>query len=245
MLVHCPSCDAQMDPQAAACPICLRKRTRQEIFAGLRGEKGNRLGKASFGAGQVLLYLTLAASCAVYFFRHVEPSPSPVKARRMPVEEPQVESAPQPLPEPVIPPAAVLAPALPAAALPVAVPSTHWTFRGSVYDFRDLKPVAGVDVTLRDSSSGSTQRTKTDLRGSFSIKAPKITSGGYVIALAHARYRESYIEDSEPSLLTKDAAARRQTVGRMDEVPLLNILLPTAKEDEVSANYFLVPKGFR
>lgn len=141
------------------------------------------------------------------------------------------------------PPGAPSVPNTPADAVAkVPTPSTHWVVHGKVFNLVDLKAIPGATVLLRDPSAETSVSVRTDSLGAFSIRVPKIESGGYVIAITRRGYRREYIEDSEPSLLTMGKAGRLEMLHLTEESRVLHVpLLPTLDEDSVSANFFLIP----
>lgn len=251
MGVECPSCGTEMDARAEACPVCLRKRTRQEMFAGLRGDKPARSPRGAGGAGRALFYGALGAAAigyVVYKGPNIVTSSAQVAQRgRTTAVLPPLDPQPPPAEaaaraDPSLPPDAHAAPAASAGAPKPAGKSTRWTLRGQVFDLLSLKPVAGAALTFTDTFSGAAYRAQSDAQGAYVVDVPKGSGAAYQVAVRRRGYKADYLEDSEPTFLTRAPAARREAAREMERSAVLHVpLSPPPEADEAAFNFALVP----
>lgn len=250
MGVECPSCATEMDVRAEACPVCLRKRTRQEMFAGLRGEKPPRArGGGGGGTGRALLYGALGAA-AIGYVVYNGPNvalPSARGAGRTTAVLPPLDPQPPPSPPPEAAARAepFLPPAVPAATASPAKPmgnSVRWTLRGQVFDLLSLKPVPGAALTFTDTFSGAAYRVQSDARGAYAVEVPKGQGTAYQVSVRRRGFKTDYLEDSEPTFLSRGPAARREAAREMERSAVLHVpLSPPLEADEAAFNFALVP----
>lgn len=248
MGVECPSCATEMDARAEACPVCLRKRTRQEMFAGLRGDKPARARGGGGGAGRALFYGALGAAAISYV---VYKGPNIVTSPAQGAQRGRTTAVLPPLdPQPPPPEAAAraepsLPPAVPAAVASAAKPmgnSTRWTLRGQVFDLLSLKPVPGAALTFTDTFSGAVYRGQSDARGAYAVAVPKGEGTAYQVSVRRRGFKPDYLEDSEPTFLTRGPAARRESAREMERSAVLHVpLSPPLEADEAAFNFALVP----
>lgn len=255
MGVECPSCGTEMDARAEACPVCLRKRTRQEMFAGLRGDKPARSQRGAGGAGRALFYGALGAAAIGYVVykgpnivtSSAQGAPRGRTTAVLPPLDPQPPAPPSEpgWVDPSLPPAGAAAPAAPAAGAGAPKPAgkaVRWTLRGQVFDLLSLKPVAGAALTFTDTFSGESYRAQSDARGAYAVEVPKGSGAAYQVLVRRRGFKADYLEDSEPSFLTRAPAARREAAREMERSAVLHVpLSPPPEADEAAFNFALVP----
>jgi hypothetical protein len=235
-----------MDAQSEACPVCLRKRTRQEIFAGLRGEKPVRRASAAGSGFKFVVYLLVGgaglAYAAMQWPRVMRDLTAPPK--RVVYDRPPPPQTPPPQETPSTPHEAP--PSAPDS--PAGVPSPKkgeakdWLVRGAVFDLLTLAPLGGVAVSFIETGSGESVRTKSDAGGRFELRLPKDDGAAYKVALTKKGYRDDFLEDSDPSFRVRDLASRRSAAREMDESAVLHVpVSPPVEDDEVELSYALIP----
>lgn len=237
-----------MDVRAESCPVCLRKRTRQEIFAGLRGERPAKPGAAG-GRLRMLVYVSLGAAGIGYaaqrwpaVVRSLTAPPKRVQWERPAVAPP----APDPMTAPVDEAGVPSSPSPPTLGTPPGPqapgPSRLWAVRGKVFDLMTLAPVPGAELRFQDTSSGEVLRARSGADGTYQVSLPKRDGAAYRVSVAKRGFLDDYLEDSEPSFLARDAAARRAAAGEMEVSAVLHVpLSPPLEDDSVEMNYALVP----
>lgn len=246
MTAECPSCGTEMDVKSESCPVCLRKRTRQEIFAGMRGERPSKPGGGS--RGRALLYGGIGMLAIAYVVmkgpakpkRPAAPPPPPESRNPQaptptPSQEPPQRLAPQPGPtknwEPPVPDSLV----------PKKEPASHWTIRGKVFDLLSLKPVPDTAVAFQDTSSGALFKTRSDAEGGYRVVVPKLGGAAYQVTARKRGYKPDHLDDSEPSFMVRDSAARREAAAEMERSAVLHVpLSPPLESDEADFNIVLV-----
>lgn len=251
---RCPSCAAEIDAQVPACPLCMRQRSRAEIFAALRGEPPRaEAAAARAGFGGTLLMLAglaaLAGGSYLYYRKGIslkEADAARVEAQsRARVEEiragaERLEKAEAARAQAAARRSQGEGAARAEAAAPRA--ATHWTVRGEVYDLLQLTPVTGARLTFTSRESGGSAAAVTGPDGRYSVSLAKIESGGYELSVRHKRYGGGYLEDAQPPFRDQDAAKRREALAAFRDSAVLHVpLLPPLEEDLVEHDLVLLP----
>ncbi|MBI5240993.1 MAG: carboxypeptidase regulatory-like domain-containing protein [Elusimicrobia bacterium] len=269
--VKCQGCGAQIDPSATSCPVCLRPRSRPEIMRGIiELQKGPLRRRRS--VLRVFLALGCLAGVALtvwnerawmaphyrayrsffvtwlgldqYPFTPDNKAAQPAgqaAASAPPSEAPSLVTAPPPtapMPEPVAEPPKTSTTAAGAPASP-----DHWALRGLVYDLYTLKPVAKAELTFTSRATGKALRSRTDGKGDFTLRLPRLTEGGYDITVRHPRYLDNFLEEYDPPYKTM-SPERRQHFGAMFlQSEVLHVpYLPSPDEDRPHLDMVLMPR---
>jgi len=161
-------------------------------------------------------------------------SPSPVR-----VEPPSLISAP-PAAAPIPAPAARTD--NPAPPVPQARPD-YWAIRGLVYDLYSLKPVSGARVTFVSRATGERLIARTDSAGHYSLKAPRLSTGGYDVTVRHPRYQDNYLDENEPPYRQMGLERRREAGTLILQSEVLHVpFLPPPDEDHPWLDLVLMPR---
>lgn len=250
---RCPSCAAEIGAQVAACPLCMRQRSRAEIFASLRGEPPREEAAAArAGFGGTLLMLAglavLAGGIYLYYRKGIslkEAAAARVEARsRARVEEVRAEAERLAKAEAARAETAARRSgenSPPRAGAAAARGAAHWTVRGEVYDLLRLSPVSGARLTFTSRDSGGSAAAVTGPDGRYSVALPKLESGGYELSVRHKRYG-GYLEDAQPPFRDQGEAKRREALAAFSGSAVLHVpLLPPMEEDSVEHDLVLLP----
>ncbi|HBL17794.1 MAG TPA: hypothetical protein DD417_13860 [Elusimicrobia bacterium] len=212
-VVICPGCTSEIDAVESACPVCMRPRSQQEVFASLRGGIGDvRSSRSRRRLFLVLGALTIAASLKIG--REIRPP-----GRATEAAEPQRSPAAVPQPD-----------------------GNAWVVEGRVYDLVTLSPVADAQVSFRSVASGDEREAQTDAAGRYRVSLPKIQEGGYAVSFRRQGYGDRYLEDMSPAYESQSAEARREVLTMLDSTKILHVpLLPD--EGETRMEYDMVVRG--
>ena len=253
MPLLCPKCGVQIELDATECGMCLRRRTRKQIFAGYRNVEAAAKGP-SFGEK----YRTWAVIVGLLGVLAV--------GVKINLNEPPAALAPAPVPASSPARAADSGQAgpddkTPAAAAggfmterPAGLPGGFdaesaqgaqgvWTIKGKAYDLISLKEVAGVRLTFKDSETGKGTEVVTDQSGSYSIELKVLKDGGYLAEASHKGYLEDYLEDMEPSYSTQDIVRRKEALNLSATSRILHLpISPESAGSLFQYDIFLLPR---
>lgn len=268
MAIKCPACETPLDPSAVSCPVCLRKRTRAELMQGL---KSARVAQESRRRRPLLVLAAVLAAAAAgwgaYRYRPfllalLQPpaapsqtaAPAPAANARpngasdgsLPLAAPPPAAAPILPPEPAAAPVEAVYTTLPPPNLkkPAKLYGDPevWSVRGDVYDLLSLKPVSGARVVFTSRTDGKSRSVKTDAKGRYRLKLPKLKEGGYNASVSHAAYRPIFLEEMDPPYRTQKAARREDAAQTAVTSQVLHVpFLPEYEQDEVEYGVVLLP----
>lgn len=248
MKVRCASCDTEIERFEVRCPVCLRERTRAEMF----GHAKPAAAKAAGGSFRAfLLMLTGTAAVALGVQLHLQKRQEEATSRERaaaavsvetqaeekreesaPIPEPQREE-PKPVPEPE---AEIFTEGR--AQAPV------WNVSGTVFDLLTLKPAAGARLLFTDLARGKKHAVSADRQGRYRAALPKLLGGGYDLEVRHTAYDGVYVEDSQPSFRAQSKEEREEAYGSFKRTNILHVpLLPPEEQDDVVHDLALLPPG--
>ncbi len=241
----CPKCGSEISPDATECWMCLRRRSRKQIFAGYRNLRSVNKPKLSRTVKALLLIGAVAAAARIAVWKISGPAPesAPTEASRPP-PAPTEASRPPPVPVPV--------PAQETGdpgkdhhkyyALRPPDKKIIWTVHGTAYDLVDLAPIAGAKIVFSDKSSGKAFTVSSGKDGRFSIELKPVADGGYAVSVSHRRYASSYLEDMDPSYLTQSAHRREDALGLFFTSRILHVPIQLIRvENKRRYDVFLAP----
>jgi hypothetical protein len=180
------------------------------------------------------------------------PSQAPAQSQKTASPRPAISGPPSPQAEPPslvsAAPAAVAAPAptLGADAQPPSVKAPrpdYWEVRGLVYDLYSLKPVSGAQVSFVSHETGERLAARTDRAGHYSLKAPRLSSGGYDVTVRHPLYQDNYLDENDPPY-RQMGLERRQDAGTLFlQSEVLHVpFLPPLDEGHPGLDLVLMPR---
>ena len=266
MSVPCPGCSTQLDLSWTACPVCFRSRTRKEIFGGYSAVQKEKTAKQRRPYKIAALIASMFALTGAGFFLvtryHVKPADVMRHAqswRRKAVKAPDYLQSLISTPETPAQPAAIPTPAAvapkpraaPAIApgasqkmgLPPAVIDDRWDIRGNIYELVNLKTAAGLQLNFK-SPAGEKISGKTDSKGNFSVKVPRLPEGGYTVSLSFKGRRRNFIEDDHEPSYRQHTRQRREeeAVELLQTGDVLHVpLAPVGSENVLIYNLALLP----
>ncbi|MFH2202112.1 MAG: carboxypeptidase-like regulatory domain-containing protein [Elusimicrobiota bacterium] len=229
MIARCPSCHTNLEAFETTCPVCMRERTREEMFTAQsdEAESTSAVKKRGFG----FLWLLVGFGVVGYGY-HMHTQKKLMEDRAAAQEKAAVSKGAEK--------------AVPHTAAAGAAPEekiTKWTIGGEVYDLLSLKPVKGAQLVFTDKAKGSRYKTKTDAKGRYTIKLPKLKDDGYELVVKHRRYRGVYLEEetSRP-LKRQDRESRLETYDAFSRTAILHVpLLPPEDQHTVRHDLVLLP----
>lgn len=149
-----------------------------------------------------------------------------------------VSAAPAAAPLPAV--AASTGPAAPAAKPPRP---DYWLIRGLVYDLYSLKPVSGAQVSFVSHSTGEKLLASTDRTGHYSLKASRLSSGGYDVTIRHPRYHDNYLDENDPPYRQLGLERRKDAGTLFLQSDVLHVpFLPPFDEDRPWLDLVLMPR---
>jgi len=240
MRIFCPGCSTEVEPDAVKCPICERPRSREEMFAALSGPPKARtrwrgLVFAALGAGVFGWSLEKYSTWTPPWL-----TPEPLTEARTEVvpaageDAGPVSAEPRPSDGPIGEPVAPAAPRRPR--------STHWTVRGRAYDLETLDPVAGLSLEFTEKLGESVVRARTDSKGRYAVRLPRIDEGGYLLRLKHKAYPDYYLEEASTPFRDLPVAARREALVEARQAKVLHVpLLPPSQGEATEYDLVLPP----
>jgi len=279
MKARCPSCDTELEQFETICPVCMRERSRSEIFGAKNDDSlsPREEEKGVFSSGFWIVIGLIAVGYAVHF--HSERKAAQVSAdaerkvivakaelrREVAARERRSRAAPRMADEAEGPDAVDASEAAAAARLEMKLEQEtrkaaqlaqdqaadaagiprrkrHWTVRGTVYDLMGLTPVSGARLVFKDHNNGKTYKTRTNRKGGYALKLPKIESGGYELTVIHKDYDGIYLEDMQPSFKNQSEDARLETLRSFRRTSILHVpLLPSESQSDVVHDLAILP----
>ncbi len=264
----CPGCHSEIDPSSTSCPVCMRPRSRREIIQSIIAirqapTRRRRMAARTAFFGVVLtatgffgwraradlLDRVLQAKASITAWMGKSHDVLGLSEHDAPPSAPPAagsQSPAQPVPDhAAAPDARRLPPPTPAAAgTPAAAPARNdWSVRGLAYDLFTLKPVAGAQVSFTSRDSGEVFRARSDAAGRYGLRLPRVSSGGYDIAVRHIRYQQIYLEENEPPYRSMSGERRQEAASQMLQSAVLHIpFLPAPEEQTVEHDLVLLPR---
>lgn len=230
----------------------MRQRTRGEIMRGLqstRGEQESRRRRPWVILASVLACATAGWVAYRYgpLLRQMAAAPSPAPEQTAPPSLPAPEAA---APEQTAP----LSLPAPEAAAPEPVYTMRpppnrpqldadtWLVRGEVYDLLSLKPVSGARITFTSRADGKSRAARSDAKGRYRLKLPKLKEGGYDAAVSHPAYRPIFLEEMAPPYSSQKASRREDAANTAVTSQILHVpFLPEHADDEAEYGLILLP----
>ena len=231
---HMPRLRQRAGPRGRFVRICLRGRTRREIFRSFkavqdRKDRAARAERLRLTRPRNLIPLVLVAAALGYGLKGMTDEPvlrlmarlgfpvlsAPPAVTRKPLLR-RVAAAAVPGAAPVSSAAASSsAPAglgQPSAATAPAPLPSFWKITGKVYDIGDLRPVVGARITFTDVVTGKKSSFKTDRKGEYAAKLPAVEKG-YAVSQSHPRYGANFLEEEERPYYERGADRRKDAEG--------------------------------
>lgn len=266
MKTHCPTCNTEMEEFESRCPACLRERTRAEIFAA--GKKpasaGTVASQGRFGGLFWILFGLVAMALSFHLLSEKKLQDADIAAGKKLAEvelklkqkenrqqaeenEGRTDDADEDEDEDSI---TIISPSshdgrtaqTTEAPLPKDAPSA-WVFQGEIYDLIQLTPVRGVRLTFENRNSGKLYRTKSNSKGRYKVRVPKIDRGGYILKIRHRNYDGIYLEDINPPYKQRGVDQRLETLESFSQMAILHVpLLPEKSEKEIRHDLVLLPR---
>jgi hypothetical protein len=211
----CPSCGGRLAPGAEACPNCPWSRMDESA--------AKHRSRFSWQIPAPLALAALVAAIGFFGWRILDGFLTP----------------PQPPPAPV----------QPVKKDDRVVMDTHvlkqkrdsaWKVSGKVYDLVTLAPVSGARVTFRDRRDGKALTALADARGRYRASLPKISEGGYDVAVESRGYA-GFLEEMSPPYKAQDRSRRLEALAEARRSELLHVpLLPEEHDDQVPYDLVLM-----
>ncbi len=263
--VQCSDCDEHIPASAANCPVCLKVRTRQEIFDGISGNEtpGKAKKENRFNAA-LWMVLGLAILFGGFKFQRHQAGERARKekinnearaaeeklfAQQNKQQEAEEDKKVNPARYTPLPSKSsrvgVMSVSSDSPPAPPKDPDhkadTHWTVSGEVYDLVSLKPIPGVRLQFRAKSGGKSVLGKTDSKGRYRVRL--IKSGiAYQMKLKHRKYSGDYVEESAVPFRDQAKHRRMDSYRLFLQSPLLHVpLSPPEDEDVVDHSFVLLP----
>ena len=244
MPLLCPACRSEFDPAATSCGVCLRPRSRQEIFRGMRRlsqeEKAQRR-RPFLIAGAVLA--AVAAGFGAYAYRQRRPpavaqvAPSQVEAPKAAESFPSMQESPEPPQYSAQPPGEYQR------AAGETRPKGLWTVRGRAYELTTLEAAAGAQLIFTERNRGQVFKTTTKKNGSYKIRLPRAAESGYVVTVRHKNRRADYLDEMEPPYERQSRNRRLEAAQMMSQASVLHVpLLPPEHEEPLVYNLVLLSR---
>lgn len=249
MLALCPGCRTELGPNDMSCPVCLRPRSRKEMMRDLNAARHEEEAKRKRPIRLLqAAALILAAGFAYKQFQHFTaspPVPSPAPATVQPAPPPvQPPPAAPPVPEPApqtVPPQPRAVESGPQTADEEPPPPSDWTIHGSVYDILTLQPAAGARLTFENRSSGEVFKAKTNARGRYQVRVPKLIEGGYWVTVSAKGYSGAYLEEASPPYPQRTRAGREEAALEAAQTQILHVPITLDKETSLEYSAALLP----
>jgi len=216
MKVFCPSCRTALEAFETTCPQCMRERTPAELEAA-QGDDAMPMGgdapqKSSLGGILMILIGIGVLGGMGYLYTQGRLGFLNITARdkARDAADNNASAAPKKTG------AQALEGAIAAqAAVEVQTPekSTKWVVGGEVYDLLSLNPVRGAVLVFTDRLKGKRYETKTNSKGRYTIKLPKLKNDGYDLEVRHRSYRKGIYLEEDPArpFKNQDRASRYET----------------------------------
>jgi hypothetical protein len=214
MAIICPGCTTELPPEATSCYVCMRPRSRNEIFRGIHGEQveARSRRRRPYIVLAVLTFLALGG----YAWWRFGPAMKPASAKRpaaVAVQAPAPAPAPSPAAEAPSSYSSVNEPVYTSAPPPslhrAKATPTKWRVSGRIYDLLTLKPVAGAVVSFVVPETGARKSVKTGRDGRYVLLLPTLKEGGYAPEVSHPDYRPGFLEESEEVPYREQSESRR------------------------------------
>ncbi|MBI5211069.1 MAG: zinc ribbon domain-containing protein [Elusimicrobia bacterium] len=228
VVVKCPHCGGRIGPNDALCPACRKPRPHIEISPESRDTPPPK--QSSSSNPMVLLAMGLGALVfggVLYNMKTGKPeAPAPAEV--------------------VAPPVSTAAAAAALAAATTAqtpAPPDEWAIKGQAYELMSLKAVGGLELTFTDRLSGKKHAAVTDAAGSYSVKVPILSEGGYQVSIKDKGLERSFFEEMDPPYKSQDKGRRKSALELMggSEVLHVPIMLPRPQTD-LSYDVVLTPR---
>ncbi|MDD5629384.1 MAG: carboxypeptidase-like regulatory domain-containing protein [Elusimicrobia bacterium] len=256
--VPCPRCHAELDPAAELCRKCMRPRDRAEILRGVLDLQQAPLRRRRAVLSGALLAGLVSVGGLLFWFQRAELGGACRSSWSFALEwlgleehfhsrsQAQAPASRPAEPSSLVSAPAAAAPAAPAAARPAgAKPARpdYWLVRGLVYDLYSLKPVSGAQLSFVSRANGEELLALTDHTGHYSLKAARLSSGGYDVAVRHPRYQDNYLDENDPPYRTLSLERRHYAGSLFLQSQVLHVpFLPPFDEDRPWLDLVLMPR---
>jgi len=266
---RCSDCNEQIPASAPNCPVCLRERSRKEIFDALSGTDPVKAAgrKSAFSAFGWLLMAVAVVYGGMQYQKHSvakEAARVALEKEAREAEKKQWESDPGIVEERSnLPPASSRVSVMSVSDTPAAAPQsnrrplervtsqreevriqevdTHWTVSGDIYDLVSLKPVRGLYLYFQGKSGGKPVKVITDQRGHYSVRLPK-EGKVYSLKLKHRKYDGTYVEESSFPFRQQTKSRRIDHYRTFRQAPILHVpLTPLHSEDAIEHSFVMLP----
>lgn len=268
MAIKCPGCTTELSPEASSCYVCMRPRTRNEIFKGIHGEQLEV--KSRRRRPFIVAAVILIAAGGGYAWWKFNPLLKPLLKKASPIAPAAAPAGPQQAFEeqgasarrvemfateqPAASPSAA-APSSPSSAQEPSYTSapppslykskeapTKWKISGRVYDLITLKPVAGASVSFTEPETGKRREVKTGKDGRYSVALPSLKEGGYAPELSHPAYRPGFLEEGEVPYREQGESRRIEAAQLLRENVIMHVpLSPPEGESALTYDAVLTP----
>ena len=132
-------------------------------------------------------------------------------------------------------------PAEPAA--PAAPVEGDWTIRGKVYELISLKPVPRARVVFSSKLTGKDHATRTDAKGAFTLKIPKLAESGYEIGFSAPGYRPDWLEEPDTPYSKQSLARCEEAAYQLGSSAILHVpYMPDPAHEEYEFNIVVFPR---
>jgi hypothetical protein len=186
----------------------------------------------------------LVCAAGVYAYRKLprsspQPAQPPPAAPAPPAEPPQQPPTAKPVEEPPTP----MTPPLAETPQPPEEPepASEWTVSGSVYELLTLRPTADAKLAFEDPSSREVFRVRTDARGRYTVKLPRLGEGGYRVSVAARGFPGTYLEEASPPFASRTPAAREEAAYEASQSRVLHVPIFLDQESALEYNLALLP----
>lgn len=239
MPLLCPACRSELDPVATSCGVCLRPRSRQEIFRGMRqlNQKEKTQRRRPFLIAGAVLAVAAGFGANAYRQRRLpaaQTAPPQAEAPKAPEASPPIQESPEP--------------SLYSAKLPAQYQRApeekgaedRWMVAGRVYELATLEAAAGAQLIFTDRNSSRTFKTTTKKNGSYAIQLPLVKEGGYVVTVRHKNRRANYLDEMEPPYERQGRVRRIEAAHMASQASVLHVpLLPPENGESLEYNLVL------
>ena len=118
----------------------------------------------------------------------------------------------------------------------------EWRLRGTVYDLVTLRPVAGVQVTLKDSETARAVDTLTDAGGRYRFNVPPLPGRGYSVVFTSAKYSPSYVNPDDESVRERSPEERKQLASQLAHEMDPPYPVQGLAGEPVTTDFYLAPR---
>ncbi|HAZ08024.1 MAG TPA: hypothetical protein DCZ01_05750 [Elusimicrobia bacterium] len=246
---QCPDCGAKLEPDMQACPNCPRSFPEDEPSSGVHPLKQTKayaflmptlffatLGAAVWYLGMGLFHLgeENAVVEVAPFLRGGQPAP--VSSSSAPPAEAKAEAAVE---EP--PSSAVVS--IVSSEAPKRKAPKEWRLRGTVYDLRTLKPVAGCALHFVDVRTNRRIETRSDAKGFYRLVAPPLPERGYLVSIAKDGYSPSYLDPGTEGVREMPEDRRQEIVNDLSSLLTANPASVQAYDTQpLITDFYLAPR---